>query len=102
MEELAIITLATSAISLTLSKSKMFEPVRGRLTGIWHDLASCHYCISHWIAMVLVALTQPAIGKFFRWPQLFLIDWFIMTMAVVAVAAMVSSVIIYGMRSSGQ
>lgn len=53
---LLILALATSALSITLTKSSMFEPAR-ELIKRWpvlYKLATCPYCTSHWIALVIV------------------------------------------------
>ena len=47
-------------IAHTVTRERLFEPLRRRLGGnrTWLGyLASCPYCVSHWLAFVIVPLT---------------------------------------------
>src|SRR5262245_25342203 len=93
---LAGLVLATSAISLTLAKSDMMQAWRDwmRSHGTWlGDLADCHYCISHWVALLLVGLYRPQIVVGI-WGVDFIVSWF----AIVGASAVVSALIIFLMR----
>lgn len=102
--DLGVVVMATSAISLTITKSALFDGLRAYLgkESLLGKLAHCHYCVSHWVAFALVAIFQPEIGTLFRWPALWLVEWFTLSMAVVGVSATISNKIIAGMRSNGQ
>ncbi|WP_373049334.1 DUF1360 domain-containing protein [Vulgatibacter sp.] len=79
-------------ISYTIAHERICAPLRRRLGGkeTWLGyLVSCPYCNSHWIAFVLVPLTDlyyvqiaPDWG-WFGWA----IDWFLSSYLVVVIAA---------------
>ena len=49
-------------LAQTIAKERVFEPLRDRLGNkeTWLGyLVSCPYCLSHWLAFVLVPLTGP-------------------------------------------
>lgn len=52
---------ATASLSWTLTKTSLFDWFRDRLPteGMIAELASCPYCVSHYIAVVIVALYKP-------------------------------------------
>src|SRR4051812_49323121 len=57
---LLVAALLVMGISHTVSRERLFEPLRRRLGG--HDtwlgyLVCCPYCVSHWIAFAIVPLT---------------------------------------------
>ena len=90
--QLVALSAVVMGIAQTLTKERMFEPLRERLGGheTWLGyLASCPYCISHWVAFVLVPLTGVyGIRVQVRWGVLtMLLDWFLSSMLVVVVAA---------------
>lgn len=90
--QVAVLALAVAAIAVTTSKSRMFTPTRKWVAGrsnLLGELASCHYCTSHWVAFVLVAIYRPVLV-----PQWFLLDLLVSVFAVVAIAAVISGVII--------
>lgn len=61
--QIMIISLAVSAISMTLAKSELFEPLRNNITeqSEWlGKLVNCPYCTSHWVAIAFVAIYQPS------------------------------------------
>ncbi len=79
-------------IAQTLTKERMFEPLRQRLGGqeTWLGyLVSCPYCASHWVVFVLVPLTGVyGIRVQVRWGVVTtLLDWFVSSMLVVVIAA---------------
>lgn len=61
------LSLACGFISGTIAKSAFFEPLRqflffrstNKVVGFLHELVSCPYYLSHWIAFVMVAVWQP-------------------------------------------
>jgi len=57
---LLAVSLVTMGLSHTIARERLFAPLRDRLGGkeTWLGyLVSCPYCVSHWIAAVLVPLT---------------------------------------------
>jgi len=89
---LGILALATAAISLTLTKAQIFAPLRGWVASRskWFgELASCFYCMSHWIAIAFVVIYRPILVS--RW---FLLDLLVSVFAIVAVSAVISSLVL--------
>jgi hypothetical protein len=57
------IGVTTGVISLTLTKSKLFSPVRNWIryrSPWWGELVSCPYCASHWVGGLLTLTLRPA------------------------------------------
>lgn len=57
---LLAVSLVTMGLSHTIARERLFAPIRERLGGkeTWLGyLVSCPYCVSHWVAAVLVPLT---------------------------------------------
>src|SRR3954466_14504788 len=57
---LLAVSLVVMGLSHTIARERIFAPVRARLGGkeTWLGyLVSCPYCVSHWIALVLVPIT---------------------------------------------
>lgn len=76
------LALATAAISMTLTKSSLFS---------WFQvtkLTRCPYCMAHWIAFILVPLTQ----------QMHLIGLIVYSFAVVALSVVPMILINYFME----
>jgi len=86
--ELVVYSLATAAISVTVTKSKLFAGLRGFVNrGKWEwpkDLVGCNYCFSHWVAAAIVFSSPQA-----TWRSSFMV-WF----GVVALASLWSAAII--------
>ncbi len=64
MHELIFLALATSAISVTITRSGVFAKQRSWLLekNLWLGrLVSCPYCLSHWVSAVLVGMYQPVV-----------------------------------------
>jgi predicted membrane metal-binding protein len=58
--QLLMVSAVVMGLSQTLTRERIFEPLRARLGGkeTWLGyLASCPYCASHTIAFILVPLT---------------------------------------------
>lgn len=90
--QVAVLALATAAISVTTSKARVFAFARKWIAGRnqWlGDLASCPYCTSHWVAIAFVAIYHPVLV-----PQLIVVDFFVSVFVMVAIAAIISGVII--------
>lgn len=101
--KLIALVAATAAVSMTLSKSALFAPIRQSLSEsasrpmvFLGRLLECPYCTSHWVALYLVGMTN--IRFVHGWP---VVDLFVTTMAVVALAAIPSAAIYHGYKSMG-
>jgi hypothetical protein len=90
--QLFAVSTVTMGISHTIARERIFAPLRNRLGGMetWFGyLVSCPYCVSHWVAFVLVPLTgayaveiTPAWGFVTA-----VIRWFLSAIFVSAIAA---------------
>lgn len=90
--QVAVLALATSAISVTVSKSRVFASPRNWIASrsSWlGELMSCSYCTSHWVAIALIAIYRPAIVT-----QWIVVDLLVSMFGLVAIAAIVSGAII--------
>ena len=83
--------LATSAISVTLTKAGVAKPLRVWVVKRWGEntMLSCPFCTSYWIAMPLVLIYRPFVVRVFL-P----VDIFVSLAAIVGVAAIVSGITI--------
>ena len=100
MNHFIVMALATSAISLTVTKSKLFKTMRQFIKFMaepnvyghgWFELLSellsCHYCFSHWVAFLMVWTC--------RTEDVNITTWFITSMAVVGAAAVNSGIVLW-------
>lgn len=90
--QVVVLALATAAISTTISKGRIFASTREWIIerNEWlGKLVSCSYCISHWVALVFVAIYRPILIQ-----QWFIVDFFVSVFSVVAISAIISGVII--------
>lgn len=58
---LLALALATASVTLTLTRASIFRPWRywiARKSKWLGKLFSCPYCMSHWVALVFVLLSQ--------------------------------------------
>jgi uncharacterized membrane protein len=58
--QLLAVSLVVMGLSHTIARERICEPLRRRLGGkeTWLGyLVSCPYCVSHWLAMILVPIT---------------------------------------------
>src|SRR5881394_1343835 len=58
--QLLAVSLIVMGLSHTIARERMCEPLRARLGGkeTWLGyMVSCPYCVSHWIALILVPTT---------------------------------------------
>jgi len=69
--QLLAVSLVVMGLSHTIARERIFQPLRARLGGkeTWLGyLISCPYCVSHWIALILVPLTGTyAVNVVPRW-----------------------------------
>lgn len=88
MDALAMISagVATGIVSLTLTRSRPLRGIRNwiRYKSDWAgELVTCPYCMSHWIAGVLIWWLGPGSVK----------TWFLGTAVAIAIAAPVAAVV---------
>jgi hypothetical protein len=91
LAKLLAVSAVVMSLSYTITKERLFAPLRQRLGGpetFFGYLFSCPYCISHWLAFLLVPLT----GSYYidvalvGWPGA-LLEWFLSSILVAVVAA---------------
>ena len=92
MFQLFAVSAVVMGLSYTIAKERIFAPLRERCGGreSWLGyLVSCPYCVSHWIAFVIVPLTGTYdVHMAPRVPVLApLVDWFLSSILVTVVAA---------------
>src|SRR5579884_2310040 len=92
MFRLIAVSLVTMAVSHTIAKERICEPLRrwagGKETWLGY-LVSCPYCASHWVAFVLVPLLHAYyLRPPYHWGWFAaLVDWFLSSILVAAIAA---------------
>ncbi|WP_242361579.1 DUF1360 domain-containing protein [Anaeromyxobacter sp. SG17] len=89
---LLVVSAVVMGLAQTIAKEKVFEPLRNALGGkeTWLGyLVSCPYCVSHWIAFVLVPLTSAIYVRVTpRWGLAStILDVFLSSVLVVVIAA---------------
>ncbi len=92
MSQLIALSLIVMGLAHTISRERIFAPLRARLGGpeTWLGyLVSCPYCCSHWIAFVLVPLTGTYPVEIpYDWGFLTSIArWFLASILVTVIAA---------------
>jgi len=88
--ELLAVSLAVSGVSITISRSQMFQTVRVWAFGVndWFgELLSCWWCVSHWIAFLFVAYYRVTVLE----SEFVVLDLFFNTFVVVALAGLTSA-----------
>ena len=86
------VSLVVMGLSHTIARERLFAPLRRVLGGheTWLGyLVSCPYCVSHWVAFVLVPLTGTyAIAVVPHWGAVTtVLRWLLSSVLVTAVAA---------------
>jgi hypothetical protein len=104
--ELLAVSAVTMGLSQTITRERIFAPLRDRLGGkeTWFGyLVSCPYCCSHYIAFVLVPLTGAYyIPIVVRWGVLSdILRWFLSSILVVVIAAFMRVVFYFLDESQG-
>lgn len=92
MPQLIAVSLVVMGIAHTIARERLFAPLRERLGGpdSWLGyMVSCPYCLSHWLAFVLVPLTGTyAVQIPYDWGFLTtLARWFLSSILVTVIAA---------------
>lgn len=90
--KLLAVSAVVMGISYTISKEQIFAPLRRRCGGketFFGYLVSCPYCLSHWVAFLMVPLTGLYLFEL-AIPEGLLssvINWFLSAIVVTVVAA---------------
>jgi uncharacterized membrane protein len=87
-----MVALVVMGLAHTIARERIAEPLRRRLGGreTWLGyLVSCPYCLSHWLAMVLVPLTGTyPVQVVVQWGALAtVLRWFLSSVLVAVLAA---------------
>jgi uncharacterized membrane protein len=90
--QLLAVSLIVMGLSHTISRERICEPLRARLGGkeTWLGyLVSCPYCVSHWIALILVPITGTyPVDVALRWgPVTGVLRWLLSSILVAVLAA---------------
>lgn len=62
--EVGLLAPAVAAVTMTVTKAKVFKPLRRAMSkrSTWlGELFQCTYCMSHWISLVLWLLFRPVV-----------------------------------------
>jgi hypothetical protein len=97
ISDFIFVTLATFALSTTIATTPLLDSLRRKAyerSQMWGKLASCPYCLSHWIAAVFVPLTGlrvlPSNGFVIQASWFTgLLNWLIGLFAVVGMSAII-------------
>ncbi|HEX6836132.1 MAG TPA: DUF1360 domain-containing protein [Polyangia bacterium] len=92
MFQLFAVSAVVMGLSYTIAKEALFAGLRARCGGreTWLGyLVSCPYCVSHWVAFIIVPLTGTYdVRMAARVPVLSpIVDWFLSSILVTVVAA---------------
>ncbi|NTX39336.1 hypothetical protein HUA78_33365 [Myxococcus sp. CA033] len=89
--QLFAVSAVVMGVSQTIARERIFAPLRERLGGKdtwWGYLVSCPYCLSHYVAFVLVPLTgtyaiDVVVGGWPGWA----LEWLLSSLLVTVIAA---------------
>ncbi len=92
MFKLLAVSAVVMGLSHTIAKERIFAPLRARLGGMqtWRGyFFSCPYCVSHWVAFIMVPLTGAYyVHVAFDWGAVSaILDWFLSSILVTVLAA---------------
>jgi hypothetical protein len=93
-----ILVLPTAAISVTITRASVFEPLRvwvGQNSKWLGKLISCPYCLSHWVSFLMVAIYQPVVIQ----SSLRLVDLLSSAFAIVALTSPISWLVYRSFKS---
>ncbi|MCE9672062.1 hypothetical protein LY474_30080 [Myxococcus stipitatus] len=89
--QLLAVSAVVMGVSQTIARERIFAPLRERLGGRetwWGYLVSCPYCVSHYVAFLLVPLTGTyGIDVVVGGRTGLLLRWFLSSLLVTVVAA---------------
>ncbi|MCP3063916.1 hypothetical protein LXT21_34580 [Myxococcus sp. K38C18041901] len=89
--QLFAVSAVVMGVSQTVARERIFAPLRARLGGKdtwWGYLVSCPYCLSHYVAFVLVPLTgtyaiDVVVGGWVGWG----LRWLLSSLLITVIAA---------------
>jgi len=91
--KIIVLSFVVSPIALTITKTKVFKPLRTFLVSHCEwlgKLFSCPYCFGHWTSFIVIAVFRPvAISCGF----FFLIDYAVSAFIMIAISTMISGLI---------
>jgi len=97
--QLLAVALVVMGLSHTITRERIFAPLRQRLGGkdTWLGyLMSCPYCVSHWVAFIVVPLTGTYPLKVIpRWGAVSSVLTWLLSSVLVAVIAAFFRVVFY-------
>jgi hypothetical protein len=96
----AVIAAAAAAISMSFTQGTMFEPLRKWIASqntLLGELASCFFCLSHWVAIAGVLIYQPRPVRI-----VLAVDLIVSTFVVVALATVISGLMFAAFFTAGQ
>ena len=90
--QLLAVSLVVMGLSHTIARERIFAPLRRRLGGsdTWLGyLVSCPYCVSHWVAFIVVPLTGTYPLKVVpRWGAVsWVLTWLLSSVLIAVIAA---------------
>lgn len=89
----ALLALAVSSVSVTMTKSSIFKSTREWIdekSSFFGDLVHCPYCTSHWLSFAAVAVYQPRLLDSPYW----VFDYAVSAFVIVTLASMSSGLVI--------
>ncbi|OON42017.1 DUF1360 domain-containing protein [Izhakiella australiensis] len=94
-----VIALMASCISITVTQTEIFRPLREWVSGknvlIGH-LFTCFYCFSHWVVFLAIVVYRPVLIS----SGFVIIDLFVSTFFTIGLATMFSGIILKVMRTA--
>jgi len=90
--QMTTLALATWVISTTITRARVFRPLR-RLVKRHSDYLgegiSCQYCLSHWVGFILAAIYRPR----FLNSGIYLVDIIVSAFVIIALNALIARTI---------
>ncbi len=87
-----VLAIASSAVSITITQTEMFAPLRAAANKAGHQIGHlfhCFYCISHWVVIASIVAYRPVLIA----SGIPLIDWVVSAFFTIAMAALFSGMI---------
>lgn len=87
-----VLALALGAISMTVTKSRIFRGLREKVENrseFWGELISCPYCFGHWLSLGAMLIWHPRLLNC----GVLALDYVMSGFALVALSALVSGAI---------
>lgn len=93
--EILYLSLMTSCISITISKSKIFTNLRKTIKINWlNNLIRCTFCLSFWIVLIEVIIWKPKVIE----SPLLILTYMASLLVIVAISAPISGIIYHSFR----